>query len=60
MAGNHPATVTPIQGGGSAKSRFTVVEVGPDPSAVAPSEDEEDEDDDVEDDDPTGDEPIPF
>jgi hypothetical protein len=60
MAGNHPATVTPIQGGGSAKSRFTVVEVGPDPSAVAPSEGEEDEDDDVEDDDPTGDEPIPF
>lgn len=63
MAGNHPATVTPIAGAGSAKSRFTVVQVGPDPSAVAPAEDEDDEDDDVGDDDQgenPSDEPIPF
>lgn len=56
MAGSAPATVSQIP---SAKSRFTVVPTGPDPSAVAASEEEDTEDDDVEDDDPT-DDPIPF
>lgn len=58
MAGSAPATVSQMPGTQSAKNRFTVVPVGPDPSAVAPSEDDDDDDDDVEDDDP--DEPIPF
>jgi hypothetical protein len=61
MAGSVPGTthVSHLPGGQpSAKNRFTVVPTGPDPSAVAASEDDEDEEDDVRDDDP--DEPIPF
>lgn len=63
MAGSVPGTthVSHLPGPSgqkSAKSRFTVVPAGPDPSAVAASEDDEDEETDVVDDDP--DEEIPF